>query len=268
MNLFDNEVFMTLIYEIIHHFRLILILGKNDFQNKYLGSGLGSIWGFVNPVIQLITYMFVYQVIFKTESDIPFIVSFFPVLIVWMFLSETMISSATSIRNYSYLVKKIKFPIDIIPIIPIVSSYIVFLLLNLFVMVINIFNGFNPNLLLLVYMHISMLAFIIAYSRLFSALNTIIPDVSHFISSSMQVLFWISPILWSFDAIDSRYQTILMLNPLSYIIDGFRAVYIPTHYWFTYVSKNSLLFWGITLVLYFYGNYVFKKTQKEFADAL
>ena len=88
MNLFDKEVFMTLIYEIIHHFRLILILGKNDFQNKYLGSGLGSIWGFVNPVIQLITYMFVYQVIFKTESDIPFIVSFFPVLIVWMFLSK------------------------------------------------------------------------------------------------------------------------------------------------------------------------------------
>ena len=91
---------MNLLKAIIKNFKLILILGRNDFKNKYLGSGLGSVWGFLNPAVQLVTYMFVYQVIFKSDSEIPFIVSFFPVLIVWMFLSETMISSSSTIRNY------------------------------------------------------------------------------------------------------------------------------------------------------------------------
>ena len=259
---------MNLLKAIIKNFKLILILGRNDFKNKYLGSGLGSVWGFLNPAVQLVTYMFVYQVIFKSDSEIPFIVSFFPVLIVWMFLSETMISSSSSIRNYSYLVKKIKFPVDIIPIIPVVAAYIVFFALNLIVIVINMFNGFTPNLLLLIYMHLCTLAFIISFGRLFSALNTIIPDVSHFISSSMQVLFWISPILWNFDSIDPKYANILMLNPLAYIVDGFRAVYISSHSWFNFAPKTSLIFWAVTIVLFVYGNYVFGKAQKEFADTL
>ena len=62
---------MNLLKAIIKNFKLILILGRNDFKNKYLGSGLGSVWGFLNPAVQLVTYMFVYQVIFKSDSEIP-----------------------------------------------------------------------------------------------------------------------------------------------------------------------------------------------------
>lgn len=259
---------MNLFKEVIQNFNLILILGKNDFKNKYLGSGLGSIWGFLNPLVQLITYTFVYQVIFPSNSDIPFIVGFFPVLIAWMFISETMISTSSSIRNYSYLVKKIKFPIDIIPLIPLVSAYIVFVTLNIFVIIINIWNGYAPNIFILIYMHICLLSFIIAFGRLFSALNSIIPDVSHFISSSMQVLFWLSPIIWNFDTISSQYANYLKLNPLAYILDGFRAVYIPGHGWHNDLVKYTILFWLITIVLFVYGNYIFNKCKKDFADTL
>lgn len=124
---------MEYLKTIIKNKKLIGQLGKNDFRNRFASTSLGSIWGFLQPFVFMFTYVIVFQYILKVPAagKDPYAVWFLPGMAMWQTINEIVLNATSSIRNYSYLVKKVVFPVDIIPIISIVASSFVALFLFL-----------------------------------------------------------------------------------------------------------------------------------------
>ena len=104
--------------------KIAMKLGKNDFRNRFANTSLGTIWGFAQPFVFMITYVIVFQYILKTGSsgEYPYVVWFLPGMAIWQCLNDSIMSASSSIRNYSYLVKKVVFPVDVITIISLIGS--------------------------------------------------------------------------------------------------------------------------------------------------
>ena len=169
--------------------KLAIELGKNDFRNRFANTSLGTIWGFAQPFVFMITYVIVFQYILKTGSsgEYPYVVWFLPGMAMWMFCNDAILNASNSIRCYSYLVKKVVFPVDIIPIISLTSSSFIGLFLILIAILAASIFGYFPNLLNVIYIIICAYAFIIAFTRFTSALTTLVPDFAQLLSILMQL---------------------------------------------------------------------------------
>ena len=111
--------------------KIAMQLGKNDFKNRFANTSLGSIWGFLSPFIFMMMYVIVFQYIFVTPGPdgAPYVVWFMPGMAMWMCINDGIIGASSSIRGYSYLVKKVVFPVDIIPVISLIANSFVALFL-------------------------------------------------------------------------------------------------------------------------------------------
>lgn len=261
---------MNFIKTLIKNRKLVWQLGKNDFKNRFANTSLGAIWGFISPFIFMMTYVIVFQYILKTGSsgDYPFIVWYLPGMAIWMFINDAIISASNSIRGYSYLVKKVVFPVDIIPIISLASSSYIGIFLIAIATIVSIIFGYIPNILVLVYLIIAAYAFIIAFTRLTSAITTLVPDFSQLLSIVMQLCFWFTPIIWNISMVDGVVEKIVKCFPFTYLIEGFRQAFIGGNLIIENFGIYTIVFWCITVFLYVWGNYVFKKSKKDFADVL
>ncbi len=263
---------MEFIKSIIKNKKLIWQLGKSDFKNRFASTSLGSIWGFLQPFVFMFTYVIVFQYILKTESagDSPYVVWFLPAMAMWQWLNDSIMSASNSIRSYSYLVKKVVFPVDVIPMISIVASSFVALFLVAVATIVCIIFGYIPNVLQLIYVLFATYCFIIAFTRFTSAVTTVVPDFSNLLGIVMQLFFWFTPVVWNLNML-SDHQTILTLvkcTPFTYLVTAFREVFINGNI----ITENNFLFtivfWLITIIMFIWGNSVFKRNKKEFADVL
>ena len=263
---------MEFIKSLIKNWKMILKLGKSDFKNRFASTGLGSIWGFLQPFVFMATYVIVFQYILKTGSsgEYPYVVWFLPGMAIWMWLNESIMNASGSIRTYSYLVKKVVFPVDVIPTISIVSSSFVSLFLIVVATITCIIYGYMPNVLFLIYIIFATYCFIIAFTRFTSAITTMVPDFSNLLGIVMQLFFWFTPIIWNLNMVSSHHtlSIIMKCTPFTYLVTGFRQVFIGEN---IITAENGLytaVFWIITLVIFIWGNAIFKRNKKEFADVL
>ena len=263
---------MEFIKSIIKNRKLIWQLGKNDFKNRFASTSLGAIWGFLQPFVFMITYAIVFQYILKTGSsgEYPYAVWFFPGMAMWQWLNDSIMTASNSIRTYSYLVKKVVFPVDIIPTISIVSSSFVALFLFVVATIVCIIYGFIPNVLQIIYVIIATYAFIIAFTRFTSAITTLVPDFSQLLTILMQLFFWFTPVIWNLSML-TEYPIILKImqcTPFTYLVTAFRQVFINENIVFADYGLYTIVFWLIVLIMFVWGNAVFKRTKKDFADVL
>ena len=115
---------MATIKDLLKNRRIILQLASNDFRNKFAGSYLGIFWAFVQPIVNVTVYWFIFSKGLKTgpEGDYPFLLWLISGICPWFFLNDALNSSINSLVEYSYIVKKVRFNISIIPLIKIISS--------------------------------------------------------------------------------------------------------------------------------------------------
>jgi len=263
---------MEFIKSLIKNRKLVWQLGRNDFRNRFASTSLGSIWGFLQPFVFMFTYVIVFQYILKTNSsgDYPYLVWFLPGMAMWQWINDSIMSASMSIRSYSYLVKKVVFPVDVIPMISIVASSFVGLFLVVVALVVCLIFGYAPNVLKLIYVLFAMYAFIIAFTRFTSAITTVVPDFANLLGIAMQLFFWFTPIIWNLNMLEG-HQTILKVikcTPFTYLVTSFRDVFIEGNI----ISENNfvftIVFWIITIFMFVWGNSVFKRNKKDFADVL
>ena len=251
---------------------LIWQLGKNDFKNRFASTSLGSIWGFLQPFVFMITYAIVFQYILKTGSsgNDPYAVWFFPGMAMWQWINDSIMSASNSIRAYSYLVKKVVFPVDIIPMISIIASSFVGLFLILIAVILCIIYGYLPNLLLLLYVIFAAYCFIIAFTRFTSAVTTVVPDFANLLGIAMQLFFWFTPVIWNLSMLSTHpiLMKIMQCTPFTYLVTAFRQVFINENIVFGEHGLYTIVFWLITIIMFLWGNLVFKRTKKDFADVL
>lgn len=221
---------MEFIKSIIKNKKLIWQLGKNDFKNRFASTSLGAIWGFLQPFVFMLTYAIVFQFILKTGSagDYPYAVWFFPGMALWQWINDSVMSASNSIRTYSYLVKKVVFPVDIIPTISIVASSFVGLFLIVIAVVLCLVYKFIPNVLLLIYVVFATYCFILAFTRLTSAITTVVPDFSNLLGILMQLFFWFTPVIWDLSMVSGHpvILKIMQCMPFTYLVTAFREVFI------------------------------------------
>ena len=263
---------MEFIKSIIKNKKLIWQLGKNDFKNRFASTSLGAIWGFLQPFVFMLTYAIVFQFILKTGSagDYPYAVWFFPGMALWQWLNDSVMTASNSIRTYSYLVKKVVFPVDIIPTISIVASSFVGLFLIVIAVIICTIYKFIPNVLLLIYVVFATYCFVLAFTRLTSAITTVVPDFSNLLGILMQLFFWFTPVIWDLSMVSGHpiILKIMQCMPFTYLVTAFREVFIDKSIIFADHGIYTIVFWVITIIMFVWGNSVFKRTKKDFADVL
>jgi len=263
---------MEFIKSIIKNRKLIWQLGRNDFKNRFASTSLGSIWGFLQPFVFMFTYVIVFQYILNTGSsgDVPYVAWFLPGMAVWQWLNDSIMSASGSIRNYSYLVKKVVFPVDVIPMISIVASAFVGLFLVLVATIVCIVFERFPNVLELIYIIFAAFCFMIAFTRFTSAVTTVVPDFGNLLGIVMQLFFWFTPIIWNLNMVDGHrvISILLKCTPFTYLVSGFREVFLPGNIIGDQYGLFTIVFWVITVVMFVWGNSVFKRNRKDFADVL
>lgn len=263
---------MEFIKSIIKNKKLIWQLGKNDFKNRFASTSLGSLWGFLQPFVFMLTYVIVFQYILKTgkTGNDPYVVWFLPAMSVWMSVNDMILSASNSIRTYSYLVKKIVFPVDVIPIISIIASSFVALFLIVISIVVSYIYGYTVNILMLIYILFCMYCFVIAFTRFTSAVVTVVPDFGQALNIIMQLIFWFTPIIWNLNMLDARpkLQKLMQCNPFTYLVTGIRQAFIEGNIVIENHGIYTIVFWVITILIFLWGNYVFNKNKKDFADVL
>lgn len=252
--------------------KLAFSLGKNDFKNRFANTSLGSIWGFLQPFVFMFTYVIVFQYILKTGSagNDPYVVWFIPGMVMWQCINDTVISASNSIRNYSYLVKKVVFPVDIIPVISIIASGFVAIFLFVVAIVVGIIFKYVPNFLQIIYIIIAAYAFLIAFTRFTSAVTTLVPDFAQLLTIAMQLFFWFTPVVWNLSMLSNHplILKIMKCMPFNYLVSGFRDSFISSNIVTEGYGIYTIVFWVITIIMFIWGNYTFKKNKKDFADVL
>ena len=269
--LIKKQKLSSLLKEFISNRSLILDLAINDFKTRYAGSYLGIVWAFVQPVVTILVYWFVFQVGFRsgTLKEVPFVLWLAAGLVPWFFFNEALNSATSSLIDYGYLVKKVVFNIRIIPFVKILSALFVHAFFVIFILLLYILNNIFPSIywLQIVYYSGYMIILCLGITYVTSALMIFFRDLSQIINVFLQIGIWMTPIMWDIAVIPIQHQWILKLNPMYYVVEGYRNALIY-HNWFWNDPIQTVYVWIIAIIMLLLGNYVFNKLKEYFADAL
>ncbi len=193
----------NLVSEIYRNRRLVFSLAKNDFKTKYAGSYFGTIWAFVQPIVTICVYWFVFGLALRNGSDkgVPFVLWLIAGLIPWFFLQEGLLGGTNALLEYNYLVKKVVFNIRILPVVKVFSAVFVHCFFVVILLLIYTFMGYPPSLyaLQLIYYSICIFVLILAVTYMTSAAVVFFRDLSQIINIMLQVGVWVTPIMWDFN---------------------------------------------------------------------
>lgn len=263
--------FSELPMEVIQEKKLIWNLSKNDFKTKYAGSYLGIIWAFVQPVITVLVYWFVFEVGLKSGkvSEYPFILFLMCGLVPWFFFSDSLNGGTTALIEYNYLVKKVVFNISVLPIVKIISALFVHLFFVFVVGLICIGYGYNMDVywIQIPYYVFCTIVMVLGLTYLTSTIVCFFRDLTQIISIVLQVGMWVTPIMWQVSILSPKLQTIFKLNPMYYIVEGYRNSFLGKK-WFWEDMTWTIYFWIVVVVGLGIGVTTFKKLRVHFADVL
>lgn len=262
--------------ELFRNRQLILKLSKNDFKTRYAGSYLGIIWAFIQPIVTILVYWFVFEkglkaggILSKEGIEVTFVLWLSAGLIPWFFFSEALNNATNALLEYSYLVKKVVFKISILPIIKIISALFVHVFFVAFLLILCACYGYYPDLytLQVIYYSACMFIFVLALSYATSAIVIFFRDLSQIINIILQIGMWVTPIMWQVSIISEESQKLFKLNPMYYIVDGYRQALFYKD-WFWEHPWMTLYYWALTAVFFVFGTIIFKRLKPHFADVL
>lgn len=250
---------------------------KREVLERYRGSSLGLLWSFVYPVFMLVVYLFVFSIVFKMkwgvapgagqENPVPFGIIMFSGLVLHAFLGECLVRSCALITGNQQYVKKVVFPLPVLSVAS-VGAALFHLLAGLFILLVfMLLFGVFPSWTI-IYTPIVLLPFVIlllGISWIFSALCVFVRDVAQMMGVLVTVLLFLSPIFYPLSAVPEAYQPWLYLNPLTVIIEQFRAVALFGQ------QPNWLLlgaYYIVALMVVVLGFNFFKRTKGAFADVV
>ena len=257
--------------------QLIVKLSINDFKTRYAGSMMGVFWAFVQPVITVLVYWFVFEKGLRAGRqamggiEIPFVLFLISGLVPWFYFSDAWPNGTGSLISYSYLVKKVVFKVSILPIVKVMASIYVHIFFVVLTLAIFWAYGYAPDLYSLQVIYYSFGTFLLALglSYITSSIVVFFRDLSEIINILLQILIWVTPIMWNVETTlaDGLLKSILKLNPMYYIVNGYRNALINKH-WFWETPRLTVYFWVITLLILGAGMLIFKRLKKHFADVL
>jgi len=260
--------FFTLILTKRH---LIFSMAKREVRTQYVGSLLGFIWTFINPLVMIFVFWFVFSVGFKAKpmNNVPFVVWLTAGLAPWFVFADIVVGSAGVIVANGHLIKKTLFPSQILPLVKIFSCLIthsVFLVVLIGLITFQ-HMAFSLYYFQFLYYLFCMTVFGLGIAWIVSALNVFIRDVGQIVGVIIQVGFWATPVFWDINIMPIKYQTMIKLNPMYYVVQGYRESFIYFIPFWTH-PRLTAYFWVTTLGTFALGAFVFRRLKPQFADVL
>lgn len=252
---------------------LIWKLAKNDFKKRYAGSYLGAVWAMIQPVVTVAMYYVVFDVIMGTGKsmvpDKPYVLFLTAGLVPWFYFNEALNNGTNALLEYNYLVKKVVFKISILPIIKIIAATFIHVFFAVILLVIAACYGYFPTIYTIQMVYYSFCLFILVLGTCYTtcAVMVFFKDIGQIISILLQIGMWATPILWDIGGISPTAQMLVKINPLVYIVNGYRSAIFERE-WFFEDFYSTMYFWIITVVIFGLGALVFKRLKVHFADVL
>jgi lipopolysaccharide transport system permease protein len=257
-----------------HHRDLIRQFTHREIEGRYRGSFLGLFWSFVNPLVLLLIYTFVFGVVFaarwpnaKTDNLSEFAITLFCGIIAYTIFSESVGKAATLVVGVPNYVKKVVFPLEALPISTLGAALFhagvslgILLVANLFIS-----GALQWTLVFLPLVILPLLLLCLGLSWFLASLGVFVRDINYTVALVIQVLFFLTPIFYAVENIPEPYRTIISFNPLTPIVENVRRVVL----WGLPPLWAELLLWIVaTGALMVLGYAWFMKTKKAFADVI
>ncbi len=262
--------------ELYNSRKLIKRLSINDFKKRYAGSYMGIVWALAQPVVTVCMYYIVFDVVFQSRAqavsdgvEVPYVLFLTAGLVPWFFFSEALTNGTTSLLEYNYLVKKVLFKISILPIIKVIAAMFIHIFFIGVMLIIACIYGYYPNIYWLQLIYYVGCEFILVLSISYAtcAIVVFFRDLLQIINIGLQLFQWATPILWNIAIVPDKYKWIIKLNPMTYIVEGYRnAIYGDT--WFFEHFYSSTYFWIFVVAVFCIGSLIFKRSKPHFADVL
>ncbi len=251
--------------------RLIRELAIREVINQYIGSFLGIVWTFIQPAVMIFVFWFVFSVGFKSRpmNNVPFVVWLTAGMAPWFAFSDIVMGSAGVVVANAHLIKKTIFHSQILPVVKLLSSYVTHVVFIFVLLVLILFQRmpFSFYYFQFFYYLLCMSVLALGIAWIVSALQPFIRDIVPLVGIIIQVGFWATPIFWDITIMPARIQTLLKINPMFYIVQGYRDSFI---YFVPFWHRPwlTLYFWVIALLIFLTGAAVFRKLKPQFADVL
>ncbi len=265
----------NLLSELFNKKKMILELAFSDFKKRFAGSYFGVVWMFVNPVITVLIYFFIFQLGLKSVPPIPgvpYVIWLIPGIVPWFFINESIQGITNCLGEYSYLVKKVVFPVELLPVIKAVSCLIVHGCFLAIMFAVFVISGRMPALLWLQTVYYSFAAFVLSLGigYITAAVNVFFKDMAQIVSICLQFGMWLAPIMyWEGLFTEDRpwMEPLFKLNPVYYIVTGYRDSMLTGNF-FWERPMNTLYFWIAAVVIFYLGLKIFTKLRPHFSDVL
>ena len=264
----------SLATSLLHHRQLIFQMIRRDVLGRYKGSIMGLLWSFLNPIFMLAVYTFVFSVVFKArwgiegnDSKSQFAIILFVGMIVHSLFAEVLNRAPTLILSNVNYVKKVIFPLEILPVITMGAS-LFHSMISLAVLMIAfiMFNHFlHWTAIFIPLVFLPLVIFTLGCAWILASLGVFLRDVGQTIGIIMTIMMFLSPVFFPVSSLPEAYRPLILANPLTFIIEQSREVLIWGHVpnWTglgIYMVAATLVAWS--------GFAWFQRTRKGFADVL
>lgn len=251
---------------------ILVNMAVQDFKLKYIGSTLGVVWAFLQPTALIGVFWFIFQVGFKSApvNDIPYILYFIVSIIPWFFFSEAISSGTNGITDNGYLVKKVVFPIAILPTIKVMSALFIHLFFICVTFFILLAYGFPLNVYMIqvFYYLLAAICLVVGMTWITSSIMVFFKDTSQLIAMMLQFGFWLTPIFWNINMMPEKYRFLIKLLPMYYITEGYRNSMLYGQWFWEEDLFVTITFWGTTALVLLAGAGLFKRLSAHFADVI
>jgi ABC-type polysaccharide/polyol phosphate export permease len=249
---------------------LIFNFVVRDLKSRYVGSLMGIFWAVVHPVVLLVCYTFVFSIVFKIRAEGlttgNFAIFLFCGILPWLFFQDTVLRCCNSVVENSNLIRRTLFPSEILPISLALSNAFTHLLGLAILLVVLVWADrvFWTAVFALFYL-LLLIVLSVGLGWLFAALQVFLRDTYQVVSVLMILWFWFTPIFYSVEMVPSSLRPVILLNPMTYVVEGYRYSLLEGR--LPNLTHLSVLL-AYALLVFFLGGYVFRNTKREFIDVL
>ncbi|MBQ8210616.1 MAG: ABC transporter permease [Clostridia bacterium] len=266
------ESIATVMVELWENRRRLFRLSVYDLKNQHGGTVLGFLWNFLNPAFQVLVYWFVFAIGLRQGGDVDgvsYVVWLTAGIVCWTYTNGAMVGSDMSIIGFADVLKRMRFPIAIVPAKVVVSNFITHIVSMAVVFLVIFITGtpIGTNVWLLPYYIFANTFFVLGYSLLASSITVLFRDFHNISNTVFRFLFFISPVMWMPPEDDQLLCTIMKFNPFAYILNGYRDALF--YDWSLADNlETGLIFWAIAIAFFIAGCVLHMRLRNKFIDTL
>ena len=257
---------MNVFKELYNYRELLKTNIKKEIRGKYKGSWLGVIWTFLNPLLMLAVYAFVFPYILRVNVE-NYTIFMIVALIPWTFFTTAIQTGTSSVTTSGGIIKKVYFPREIIPLSVTTSQLVNYLITCIIMFAFILFSGVGFSVYIVWFPLIVLIQFILtlAFNFVLSAITVFVNDIAHFVQVALTLGFYATPIVYLPSMLPEKFQWAMHINPMAVLVEAYRSVL----YYHQNPDIKWLGIWGIaSVILLILGFLTFKKLEKTFVEEL